>query len=143
MAPWGPPAVLEKLQESRKTSLHGSLSQFPVRNSPLGGPRRLAHQCLLLWRRSLLRGLLFPPPSVGTVPLSRPWGLLNFSVLDYCFSVRELLRRKNSEVPNNNCVQKTNIFQEAYTLLGRSPKSQKNRFGSKVIATASKLSKAE
>ena len=39
MAPWDPPEDLEKLQESRKTSLQCSLSQFPIEDSPLGGPR--------------------------------------------------------------------------------------------------------
>ena len=39
MAPWDPPEDLEKLQESRKTSLQCSLSQYPIEDSPLGGPR--------------------------------------------------------------------------------------------------------
>ena len=86
----------------------------------------------------------------------------------YCFSVKELLRQNHSEVQNHIYVQNIIIFsnrthlsekwkcsrilhtsqtsrnfQESYTLLGESAKSENERFGMNVIVTASKLSKAE
>ena len=86
----------------------------------------------------------------------------------YCFSVKELLRSNNSEVQNNNYVQKVDIFKnrtqfseksifskivhtsrkswkfpKSYTLLGRTSNSRNDRFGLNVIVTASELSRAK